>query len=557
MFAVTWEKVKEVSARDESMILLANYVANGFPKAKSDLPDRVSDFWEVREDLRHVDGVLVYKDRIVIPYLLRKQIVDNLHSAHQGTTSMYSRAKAIVYWPRLISDLENARNNCRSCHKNAPSHAKLPPSAPEIPTTPFQMIFADYFQLAGKHYLVIGDRLSGWTEIVQVRNVLGSTGSKGICTALRTLFSRVGVPEEISSDGGPEFVSREMLDFFSRWGIRHRLSSAYFPQSNSRAEVAVKSSKRLLEDNITTNGSLDTDEMVRALLQQRNTPDRDCLLSPAEILFGRGLRDTLPQLSKTVSIHDNKQLHSQWHRAWAAKEEALRTRLVRSCEKLEVGSKELPALREGDPVFIQNQDKSSGRPLKWDRQGTIIACKQHDQYLVKVQGSGKLTLRNRRFLRKFQIRSPVVQNLGSGAVKDGLSTVQNPIVKDSAQPQKKISAQQSSSIPLSTQTLLPDTQTFPKPSPEIEHDKLEQQGFNGDGLQLPEQSPEFYEQPIPKNEQFMQQPESRPRGRPPKSYGVKESTLPVQSEPSRRSTRVQNQRKLYDASSGQYVNPTE
>ena len=72
--------------------------------------------------------------------------------------------------------------------------------------------------------------------------------------------------------------------------------------------------------------------------------------------------------------------------------------------------------------------------------GLIIACKQHDQYLVKVQGSGKLTLRNRRFLRKFQIRSPVVQNLGSGAVKDGLSTVQNHIVKDSAQPQKKISA---------------------------------------------------------------------------------------------------------------------
>ena len=556
VFAVTWEKVKEVSARDESMTLLANYVANGFPKAKSDLPDSVSDFWEIREDLRYVDGVLVYKDRIVIPYLLRKQIVDNLHSAHQGTTSMYSRAKAIVYWPRLISDLENARNNCRSCHKNAPSHAKLPPSAPEIPTTPFQMIFADYFQLAGKHYLVIGDRLSGWTEIVQVRNVLGSTGSKGLCTALRTLFSRVGVPEEISSDGGPEFVSREMLDFFSRWGIRHRLSSAYFPQSNGRAEVAVKSSKRLLEDNITTNGSLDTDEMVRALLQQRNTPDRDCSLSPAEILFGRGLRDTLPQLSKSVSIHDNKQLHSQWHRAWAAKEEALRTRLVRSCEKLEVGSKELPALREGDSVFIQNQDKSSGRPLKWDRQGTVIACKQHDQYLVKVQGSGKLTLRNRRFLRKFQIRSPVVQNLGPDAVKDGFPTVQNPVVKESAQPQKKISVQQPSSIPLDTQTQLLDTQpNVPKPSAEIEHDKLEQQGFGGDGLQSSEQSPEFYEQPVPRNE--VMQPKSRPRGRPPKSHGVKECNLPVQSEPSRRSTRVQNQRKLYDASSGQYVDPTE
>ena len=164
--------------------------------------------------------------------------------------------------------------------------------------------------------------------------------------------------------------------------------------------------------------------MVRALLQQRNTPDRDCSLSPAEILFGRGLRDTLPQLSKSVSIHDNKHLHSQWHRAWTAKEEALRTRLVRSCEKLEVGSKELPALREGDPVFIQNQDKSSGRPLKWDRQGTVIACKQHDQYLVKVQGSGKLTLRNRRFLRKFQIRSPAQSKMDFPLCRIPLSKIQ-------------------------------------------------------------------------------------------------------------------------------------
>ena len=124
-----------------------------------ELPEEIRDFWDVRENLCCFDGVVMYKDRVVIPYPLRKQIVDNLHSAHQGTTGMYSRAQTIVYWPHLISDLEEARNNCRSCHKNAPSQAKLPPTAPEVPTTPFQVIFADCFQLVGNHYLVIGDRL--------------------------------------------------------------------------------------------------------------------------------------------------------------------------------------------------------------------------------------------------------------------------------------------------------------------------------------------------------------------------------------------------------------
>ena len=269
---------------------------------------------------------------------------------------MYSRAQMIVYWPRLAADLQEARNACRTCHINAPSYAKLPPTAPEIPTTPFQMIFADYFQLRGKHFLVIGDRLTGWTEVVQARNCTASSGSKGLCEALRMVLARFGVPEQISSDGGPEFTSKETTDFYARWGIKHRLSSAHFPQSNGRAEVAVKITKRMLDDNMADDGSLNTDKVVRALLQQRNTPDRDCKLSPAEVLFGRCLRDAMPQLDKSVAIFESDQIQSQWHQAWAAKEEAIRMRLVRSCEQLELGSRELPSLREGDHVFIQNQD---------------------------------------------------------------------------------------------------------------------------------------------------------------------------------------------------------
>ena len=59
-------------------------------------------------------------------------------------------------------------------------------------------------------------------------------------------------------------------------------------------------------------------------------------------------------------------------------------------------------------VLIQNQDKSSGRPNKWDCQGKIIAAKPNDQYLIRVDGSGRLTLRNRRFLRKYSLRSATI-----------------------------------------------------------------------------------------------------------------------------------------------------
>jgi hypothetical protein len=40
-------------------------------------------------------------------------------------------------------------------------------------------------------------------------------------------------------------------------------------------------------------------------------------------------------------------------------------------------------------------------PLKWDKTGVIIEVRQFDQYAVKVDGSGRVTLRNRKFLRKY------------------------------------------------------------------------------------------------------------------------------------------------------------
>ena len=72
------------------------------------------------------------------------------------------------------------------------------------------------------------------------------------------------------------------------------MSSAYNPRSNGRAEVAVKSMKRLLSDNISDSGDLDTDRFTRAILQFRNTPDPENGISPAEIIFCRLLRDSLP-----------------------------------------------------------------------------------------------------------------------------------------------------------------------------------------------------------------------------------------------------------------------
>ena len=77
-----------------------------------------------------------------------------------------------------------------------------------------------------------------------------------------------------------------------------------------RAEVALKTTKRLLEENIGTDGNLQKDSLAHALLQLTKSSDKDCILSPAEVLFGRTFKDAMPKLDKSKMIFENPQVHN-------------------------------------------------------------------------------------------------------------------------------------------------------------------------------------------------------------------------------------------------------
>merc|ERR1711888_343048 len=97
------------------------------------------------------------------------------------------------------------------------------------------------------------------------------------------------VSEELSSDGQSTYTSQETMDFLKAWGVRHRLSSTYFPHSNTRAELGVKAMKGLMRDNMGPRGELDNDAFASVLLMFRNTPMQGIGLSTVQIVFGREL----------------------------------------------------------------------------------------------------------------------------------------------------------------------------------------------------------------------------------------------------------------------------
>ena len=109
------------------------------------------------------------------------------------------------------------------------------------------------------------------------------------------------------------------------------------------------------------------------------------------------LCETLFRLLIGLPLFCNRFIRRTWCEAWRAKQDALRVRAKRTNDALSARTRPLRPLRCGDRVFIQNQ---GGRhPSKWDKVGTVVEALDFDQYNVKVGGSGRITRRNRRFLR--------------------------------------------------------------------------------------------------------------------------------------------------------------
>ena len=259
--AITVETVKEAARQDEQyQVLLSTIRNNSFAASAFHENPLIKEFYNVKDRLSIVNDLIMYgfeekSLRLVIPKKLQHQMLLNLHIANQGATSMLARARKIIYWPGIDRDITSHALSCLKCKEISPSQQKEPLVLTPPPEYPFQQVVSDLFELEGHYYLIYADRLTGFIELAYFS---GSTVSSTIVNTFREFFHRWGVPEEISLDGGPNLASNEVKSWLKKWGVSIRLSSAYYPQSNGRAEVAVKSIKRLINGNIENKGSINT-----------------------------------------------------------------------------------------------------------------------------------------------------------------------------------------------------------------------------------------------------------------------------------------------------------
>ena len=156
------------------------------------------------------------------------------------------------WWPGLDKAIEEVVKSCTSCHSPAVQllttssigHGQISPGREYILT----LLLPSKVQCSLLLLMLI---LSGKKCFVMKK----TTATKTI-ELLHVIFARFGLPEQVVTDNGPQFVSEDFSHFLKSNGIKHIRCAPYHPASNGLEEQFVQSLKMALKSTVSSGLSL-------------------------------------------------------------------------------------------------------------------------------------------------------------------------------------------------------------------------------------------------------------------------------------------------------------
>ena len=290
---VTNDEVRNATRRDPVLSKLLALILSGQNWESSGIYSNLLPFKRYAGELTTEKGCILWGARVVIPEVLRKRVLEELHLAHPGISRMKALARSYVWWPKLDADIEVLARSCTKCILNQENPAQAPIHPWEFPSTPWQRVHVDHAgPMDGETYLVVVDAYSKWLEVVNVKN----TSSEESIRILRNIFATHGLPEILVTDNGSSF-GRKMDscfdDFCRKNGIMHVRTAPYHPSSNGPVERYVGTFKSMFKK---VNGKSIQEKLDRVLFHYRTTPHSVTGVSPAEKIMNRRLRTALDSL---------------------------------------------------------------------------------------------------------------------------------------------------------------------------------------------------------------------------------------------------------------------
>ncbi|UYV84166.1 K02A2.6-like [Cordylochernes scorpioides] len=378
LLVTTDEKIKRLQKEthgDHTLIQLIEYAKNGWPKYKTMVCDEAKPYWQFQDEIHVSDGIVYKGNCIVVPSTLRKEILQVVHSSHQGIAASKEKARSAFYWPGMITQVENEVEKCRTCQEYPRKNPEESRIAHEIPEFPWEKIAVDFME---------GSRLN--------RNL-----PKGVAMVHRTH----GIPRTLVSDNGPPFNSTGFKNFAQKYEFKHQTSSPKYPRSNGQVERTIQTIKGLIIKAVKSGRDPNL-----ALMEFNNTPKYD-LPSPTQMLMGRSVR--------TLSTYTRQQLKPLF-------DTTKNYQKLRDHQQKYAGSPKriLRPLEVGDNIMLQERHR------KWVPATVTAKHETPRSYMVKTP-SGSEYRRNRSHLRprKFSVedsaptsQSPSIPGSQAGTAMD-------------------------------------------------------------------------------------------------------------------------------------------
>lgn len=247
--------------------------------------------------------------RIVIPENRKQDILSLAHdhpmAGHLGIRNTFHKISRNYYWPGMAEDIKNYITSCAICQKRKRNQDRPEVFSSKITPKPFYHVGIDVIgplpmTLTRMRYVIVA--IDFFTKWVEAKAVSVANAHEITQFLYEDVICRHGIPYQLTSDRGTEFVNELIESLTLRYKIRHIRTTAYHPQGNGQTERTNRTLKDILS-KITEKKNLPWDfYLPSALFAIRTIQQESTRFSPAEILYGRNLRDQTMEADLEVAI---------------------------------------------------------------------------------------------------------------------------------------------------------------------------------------------------------------------------------------------------------------
>ncbi|GKA71090.1 reverse transcriptase domain-containing protein, partial [Tanacetum coccineum] len=258
---------------------IANYHAGNF-LVKGMTSQQKKKFFK---DVKHYfwDDPYLFRtcaDQIIRRCVFGQEALEILKACHEGPTGGHHSANitaqkvfdAGFFWPTIYKDAYELIKSCDACQRQGKISQR-----DEMPQNAIQV--CEIFDVVAVDYL------SKWVEA----KALPTNDARVVVKFLKSLFSRFGAPRAIISDRGTHFCNDKFARVMSKYGVTHRLSTPYHPQTSGQVEVTNRGLKRILERTVRENRASWSDKLDDALWAFRTAYKTPIGCTPYKLVYGK------------------------------------------------------------------------------------------------------------------------------------------------------------------------------------------------------------------------------------------------------------------------------